>query len=133
VKVKASSAGVALAFVAIAAAATAQDAGFKRTILQQRDISAPGREAVTGVTEIQPGASAPRHTHPGEEIGYVLEGTVVVEQDGSAPLTVNAGQAFLVPAGTVHGATNHTSRPVRILATYIVEKGKPLATPAAAR
>jgi quercetin dioxygenase-like cupin family protein len=64
-------------------------------------------------------------------VGYVLEGTVVVEQEGSAPKTVNAGQAFLIPAGTVHGATNSTSSPVRILATYIVEKGKPLATPAA--
>ena len=119
------------AAIAVSATITAQEAGFKRTILQQHDISAPGREAVTGVTEISPGASAPRHTHPGEEVGYVLEGTVVVEQDGSAPKTVNAGQAFLIPAGTVHGATNKTSSPVRILATYIVEKGKPLATPAA--
>jgi quercetin dioxygenase-like cupin family protein len=116
-----------------AAAATAQESGFKRTILQQRDISAPGREAITGVSEIQPGASAPKHTHFGEEIGYVLEGSVVVEQAGSAPQTVKAGQAFLIPAGTVHGATNKGPGVVRILATYIVEKGKPLATPAAAR
>jgi quercetin dioxygenase-like cupin family protein len=130
---KSSTAFCVLAFVTTVAAATAQEAGFKRTILQQRDISAPGREAVTGVTEIQPGASAPRHTHPGEEVGYVLEGTVVVEQDGSAPMTLHAGQAFLIPAGTVHGASNKTASPVKILATYIVEKGKPLATRAAAK
>jgi len=116
----------ALVLLVAAAAATAQESGFKRTILQQRDISAPGREAITGVSEIQPGASAPKHTH-------FLEGSVVVEQAGSAPQTVKAGQAFLIPAGTVHGATNKGPGVVRILATYIVEKGKPLATPAAAR
>lgn len=126
-----STAAFALILAGVVAAAAAQEAGFKRTILQQRRISAPGREAVTAVSEIAPGSSAPRHTHPGEEIGYVLEGTVVVEQEGTAPTTVKAGQAFLIPAGTVHGASNKTSSPVRILATYIVETGKPLATPAA--
>ena len=103
---------------------------FKRTILQQGDLSAPGREAVTAIAEFQPGAVADRHTHPGEEIGYILEGTVVIEQDGRAPMTLNAGGTFLIPAGTIHKATASASGPVRILASYIVEKGKPLATPA---
>jgi quercetin dioxygenase-like cupin family protein len=110
---------------------SAQPTGFKRTVLQQADLSVPGREAVTAIAEIPPGVSAGRHTHPGEEVGYVLDGTVVVEQDGKPPVTLNAGKTFLIPAGTVHNATNPGSTPVRILATYIVEKGKPLATPVA--
>lgn len=112
---------------------SAQQSGFKRTILQQADISVPGKEAVTGIAELQPNASAGRHSHPGEEIGYVLEGIVLVEQDGQPARTVSAGQAFLIPAGTVHNATNRGVSPVRILSTYIVDKGKPLATPAPPR
>jgi quercetin dioxygenase-like cupin family protein len=111
----------------------AQQPGFTRTILQQGDISAPGREAVTAVGEFQPGASAAPHTHPGEEVGYILEGTVVVSQAGQPDKTVTAGKTFLIPANTVHSAVNKGPGVARILATYIVEKGKPLATPAATR
>ena len=111
----------------------AQAPGFKRTVLQQGDLSVPGREAVTAVAEFQPGASPGRHTHPGEEIGYVLEGKVVLEQEGKPAATLNAGQTFLIPAGTIHNATNTGSGTARILATYIVEKGKPLTTPIATK
>jgi quercetin dioxygenase-like cupin family protein len=108
----------------------AQAPTFKRTVLQQGDLSVPGREAVTAVAELQPGGGSPgRHTHPGEEIGYVLEGKVVVEQEGKPAVTLNAGQTFLIPAGAIHNATNTGSTTARVLATYIVEKGKPLATP----
>ena len=112
---------------------SAQQPTFKRTVLQQADISAPGREAVTAVVEFQPGGSPGRHTHPGEEIGYVLDGTFLLEQAGKPAVTINAGQAFLIPAGTIHNATNTGSGTARILANYIVEKGKPLATPAASK
>jgi quercetin dioxygenase-like cupin family protein len=112
---------------------TAQQAPFKRTVLQQYDLSAPGREAVTAAVEVQPGATVARHTHPGEEVGYVIEGTIVVEQDGKPAATLAAGGAFFIPAGTVHSATNKGPGIARILATYIVEKGKPLATPAATK
>ena len=112
---------------------SAQQPTFKRTVLQQADISAPGREAVTAVVEFQPGGSPGRHTHPGEEIGYVLDGTFLLEQAGKPAVTINAGQAFLIPAGTIHNATNTGSGSARILANYIVEKGKPLATPAASK
>jgi quercetin dioxygenase-like cupin family protein len=118
-----------LALTGFAIGLGAQQTGFKRTILQQADLSIAGREAVTAISELQPGASAAPHTHPGEEIGYVLEGTVVVEQEGKSPLTAGAGQAFLIPAGTVHGAKNAGSTTARILTNFIVEKGKPLATP----
>ena len=107
-----------------------QQAGFKRTLLQQHDISVPGREAITAVGEFQPGASPGRHTHPGEEISYVLEGSVMLEQEGKPNVAVHAGEAFLIPAGIVHNATNNGTVVARIVTTYIVEKGKPLATPA---
>lgn len=73
-----------------------------------------------------------RHTHPGEEIGYVLEGTVLIEQDGKPAVTLGAGKAFFIPSGAVYNATNTGSTAARILANYVAEKGKPLATPAAA-
>ena len=121
---------VVFTVVAGAAAVVAQQSGFKRTVLQQVDLSVPGREAVTALAELQPGAAAGRHTHPGEEVGYVIEGTVLVEIEGKAPMTLTGGKAFLIPAGAIHNATNKGSGAARILATYIVEKGKPVATPA---
>ena len=127
---------IALTLTAVAAGPgniVAQQAGFKRTVLQQVDLSVPGREAVTAVAELQPGASAGRHTHPGEEIGYVIEGSVLVERDGMPPLTAKAGEAFLIPSGKIHNATNKGTTAARILATYIIEKGKPVATPAATK
>ena len=121
------------AVASIVAGIGAQQPTFKRTVLQQADISAPGREAVTAVVDFQPGGSPGRHTHPGEEIGYVLDGTFLLEQAGKPAVTISAGQAFLIPAGTVHNATNTGSGTARILANYIVEKGKPLATPVASK
>jgi len=111
----------------------AQAPAFKRTVLQQGDLSVSGREAVTAVAEFQPGASPGRHSHPGEEIGYILEGQVVVEQEGKPAATLKTGQTFLIPAGAIHNATNTGSGTARVLATYIVEKGKPLTTPAATK
>jgi len=121
---------VAASCVGIVAVAGAQT-GFKRTPVQQGDLSVPGREVVQAIAEFQPGGTVGRHTHPGEEVGYVLEGTISLEQDGKAAVTLKAGQGFLIPAGTVHNATNAGSAQARVLATYVVEKGKPLATPAA--
>jgi quercetin dioxygenase-like cupin family protein len=113
---------------ALAGSVLAQQPAFRRTVLQQSDISAPGREVVQAVADFEPRATPGRHTHPGEEIGYVLEGTFLVEQDGKAPVTLKAGGTFLIPAGTVHNATNTGAGAGKILATYIVEKGKPLAS-----
>jgi len=123
---------VTFALAAIAGVG-AQAPAFKRTVLQQGDISVPGREAVTAVAEFQPGSSPGRHSHPGEEVGYVLEGRVLLEQEGKPTVTLNAGQPFLIPAGTIHNATNTGATTARVLATYIVEKGKPLTTLAATK
>ena len=120
-----------VAAFALTAIVTAQQPAFKRTVLQQADLASPGREVVQAVAAFEPKATPGRHTHPGEEIGYILEGTFLVEQDGKAPVTLQAGGTFLIPAGTVHNATNTGAGAGKILATYIVEKGKPLATPAA--
>ena len=122
---------VAAVGLVLTAAVAAQQPSFKRTVLQQADLSAPGREVVQAVADFDAGATPGPHTHPGEEIGYILDGTFLVEQNGKAPVTLTAGGTFLIPAGTVHNATNKGSGKGRILATYIVEKGKPLATPAA--
>jgi len=123
----------AVVFGGIVAGAWAQQATFKRTVLQQSDISAPGREAITAMVEFQPGGSPGRHTHPGEEIGYIVEGTFLIEQDGKPPANLKAGDAFIIPAGTIHNATNTGKATGRLVATYVVEKGKPLATPAATK
>ena len=121
---------VALTVGVVVAGVSAQQAGFKRTVLQQGDLSVPGREVVTAVVEFQPGASVGRHTHPGEEAGYILDGSIVLEQAGKPAVTLGPGRTFLIPAGTIHNATNSGSAQAHVLATYIVEKGKPLATPA---
>ena len=123
----------ALLVAMLSAAAAQAPAPFKRTVLQQADLSAPGREAVMALAEIQAGAASGRHTHPGEEIGYILDGAIVLEQEGKPDVTLGAGKTFFIPAGTVHNATNKTSSPARVLANYIVEAGKPLATPVAAK
>ena len=118
-----------LSFV-LAGIVAAQQPAFKRTVLQQADISVPGREVVSAVAEFEPRATPGMHTHFGEEIGYVIEGTFLIEQAGKPSVTLQAGGSFLIPAGTVHNATNTGTGRGRILATYIVEKGKALATPA---
>src|SRR5690349_85639 len=102
---------------------------FNRVQLQDKDMSISDRHAVTARAEFGDGGVAAPHTHPGEEIGYVLEGTLQLEIAGQPPVMVKAGQAFFVPANTVHGGRT-VGGPVKVLATYIVEKGKPVASPA---
>jgi quercetin dioxygenase-like cupin family protein len=107
----------------------AQQPGFTRTMLQKGDVSAPGQEAVQVRAEFTPGAAAGKHTHPGQELGYILEGTLLLEVDGKPPVTLNAGDYFFVPAGIIHDGKNIGTGNAKVLATYVVEKGKPLATP----
>jgi len=106
--------------------ATQQVPGLHRTDLQQHDLSIPGREVIQNRVEIDPDAPAIRHWHPGEEIIYVLEGLLEYEIDGQAPQTVTAGEALTVPAETVHAVRNVGDGDAAELATYVVEKGRPL-------
>jgi quercetin dioxygenase-like cupin family protein len=106
-------------------AAQAQQ-GVKRTDLQQHDLSVPGREAIQVRVDIAPGVAFPNHRHPGEEIIYVLEGALEYAVEGKPPVTLKAGDVLFIPAGTVHAAKNVGTSNAAELATYIVEKGKPL-------
>src|SRR5262249_50731845 len=120
-----------LAVAATFAALTvvAQAPGIKRTVLQKTDIG-PKREVVMARAEIAAGASAGRHSHPGGEVGYVLEGSSEVLIDGEAPKIVKAGESYVIPEGKIHDARPVGNKSVTVLATYIVDKDKPLATPA---
>ena len=106
--------------------AQAQQPGVTRTDLQRHDLSVPGREVIQVRVELAPGVTFPRHSHPGEEIIYVLEGSLEYQVDGKPPVTLRAGEVLLIPAGTIHAAKNAGSVNGAELATYIVEKGKPL-------
>ena len=107
-------------------ATLAQQSGSKRTDLQRHDLSAPGREVIQVRVDFAPGVAFPPHSHPGEEIVYVIEGLLEYQVDGKPPVTLKAGEVLFVPAGTVHAAKNVGSGNAVELATYIVEKGKPL-------
>ena len=106
----------------------AQQPGVKRTDLQQHDLSVPGREVVQVRVDIAPGVLAPNHSHPGEEIVYVIEGLLEYQLEGRPPVTLKPGEVLFIPAGTIHSAKNVGSVNAAELATYIVEKGKPLVT-----
>ena len=108
----------------------AQQTGFARVPLQDQDLSITGKHVVQARAEFQPGVASGRHTHPGEEAGYVLEGQVEVMIEGKPTLKLKAGEAFFVPAGLIHEGKNVGTGVAKILGTYIVDKGKPLSTPA---
>ena len=108
----------------------AQASGLTRTLVGKADVSVPGREAVVARVELAPGATAGRHTHPGDEISYVQEGELELRIDGQPPRIVKAGESFVIPAGVIHDAHNASSSAAKLLGVYVVEKGKPLASPA---
>lgn len=105
--------------------AQVRPAGTTRTDLQRFDLSIPGREVLQARVDFAPGSSFPRHSHPGEEIIYVIQGTIEYEVDGKW-VTVKAGDVLFVPDGVVHAARNVGTEPAAELATYVLEKGKPL-------
>jgi quercetin dioxygenase-like cupin family protein len=105
---------------------TAQLPGIRRVDLQRHDLSAPGREVVQNRVAIDPGAPVVRHRHPGEEIIYVLDGTLEYQVEGTPPRRVKAGEVLTVPAETVHAVKNVGTDTAAELATYVVEKDKPL-------
>ena len=106
--------------------ASAQQPGVKRTELQRHDLSTPGREVIQVKVDIEQGVLFPRHKHPGEEIVYVLEGLLEYEVEGKPPVTLKPGEVLFIPSGAYHSARNVGRGKASELATYIVEKGKPL-------
>ena len=107
----------------------AQAPGITRTDLQQHDLSIPGREVVQTRVDFAPGASAPRHMHFGEEVVYVLKGTLEYHLEGQPIARLNAGDVLFIPSGKPHAVTNVGLESASELATYVVEKGKPLVVP----
>lgn len=106
--------------------ALAQQPGIKRIELQRHDLSVRGREAIQVRIDFAPGAEFGKHSHPGEEIIYVLEGTLEYQVAGSKPVRLKTGGVLFIPAGTIHSAKNVGSDTAKELATYVVEKGKPI-------
>lgn len=109
--------------------AQAQNVGIHRTDLLKSDFSVPGREVVQVRVDFDAGGFAVKHAHPGEEVAYVLEGTLEYQLEGRAPVTLKAGEALFIPDGVGHSAKNVGSGKASELATYIVRKGAPLVTP----
>ncbi len=121
--------GSALALASFAA--LAQAPGIKRTLLQRVDLEGhEPKECVLGSAEIPAGGSAGKHFHHGIEVGYVAEGEAEILVDGEAPRRVRAGESYAIPARRPHDARNTGAGVVKVVATYVVEKGKPLAEPA---
>ena len=119
----------------IASEASAQGAppavpGVKRTILSQMDGPMPGYVTINMLVEIDPGVTVARHTHPGIESSYVLEGGFELPIQGQPTRTTKAGDAFQIPPETPHAGGKPGDAKSRLLITYVVEKGKPLASPA---
>ena len=105
---------------------SAQKSGITRTDLQKHDLSILGRETIQARIDFEAHSAFGKHSHPGEEIIYVLEGSLEYQLEGEAPITLKAGEVLFVPAGKVHSAKNNTNVKASELATYIVEKGKPI-------
>ena len=103
--------------------------GLKRTLIKQTDGPVDGYVTVEMKVEIEPGAAVARHTHPGIELSYVVEGGVDLSVDGEETRALAPGEGFQVPPGVPHSAKNGPAKTV-LAGTYVVQKGKPLASPA---
>ena len=124
-----SAVGCAATALTVVGAMQGTQPSFTRTMLQDHPLSIKDRHAVMSRSEFQPGAASGRHTHPGEELGYVLEGTLELTVEGKAPQRLKAGDVIFMPAGAVHEAKNIGTGTLRVVSTYVLEVGKPLATP----
>ena len=116
-------------FLATGAEAQNAPAGLKRAIITRTDGPMDGYETVNVRVDLDAGTLVPRHTHPGIESSYVVEGALELSVDGVGTRTLNAGDGFQVPTRVPHGAKNG-DKPTILAVTYVVEKGKPLASPA---
>ena len=116
--------------VAFAGVIAAQAPGLTRTIVTKGDVSIPNREGIVARVEISPGGVAGWHTHPGDEISYVADGEATLMIAGQAPRRVIAGEGFVIPSGVVHSARNDGATVTKLVGVYVVDKGKPLASPA---
>lgn len=119
-------------FLCVTGVILAQSVGLTRTIVTKADVSVAGREGVIARVELAGGGTTGWHTHPGDEISYVTDGELTLMVAGQAPRKVAAGEGFVIPAGVVHNARNEAATSAKLVGVYVVEKGKPLASPAPA-
>jgi len=117
--------GLSLVAISCAGAALAQQASIKRTPLQKVDFPA-GYSTVTAIAEVPAGGAAGRHSHPGVETGYVMEGELELIIDGKPPVKLKAGESYQIPEGAIHDA-KAGDKPFKVLGVYIVKAGEPLA------
>ncbi len=122
----------AIGLLLLSSSLLAQSTGITRTIVTKADSSIPGKEDVIARVEIAAGATVGWHTHPGDEISYISEGEAELLVANQPPRKVKAGEGFVIPAGVVHSAKNHGTSPIKLVGVYVVEKDKPLASPAPA-
>ena len=118
------------AILAMIAVCVAARPAAKWTELQRHEIPGTALDGVTSVIEIPPGVTSPRHSHPGEDFGYIIEGTIVLQVDGKPPQTLKAGDVFFTERGRIHNARNIGTTTARAVDTYVVDRGKPGITPA---
>jgi quercetin dioxygenase-like cupin family protein len=121
--------GLSVIAFACAGAAFAQQTGIKRTPLQKVEFPA-GYNVVTAIAEVPAGGASGRHSHPGAETGYVMEGELELVIDGKPPMKLKAGDSYQIPEGAIHDAKASGDKAMKVLAIYIVKAGEPLATPA---
>jgi quercetin dioxygenase-like cupin family protein len=122
-------ASIGFAGTLLAQQPTPPTSNIKRTLLQKVDVPGTNYETVTAIAEIAPGASSGRHTHPGPETGYVIDGEFTLLVDGQPAKSLKAGDSYQIPATTVHDVKS-SDKGMKVMAVYIVERGKPLASPA---
>ena len=112
----------------VAAQQAASAPPIKRTVLQRLDVPGSSNyETITGIAEIAPNVNIGRHTHPGAETGYLIDGSMTLIVEGKAPLALKAGDSYQIPVNAIHDAKS-TEAGAKVLAVYVVEKGKPLLT-----
>ena len=122
-------AALALALMTVPAFAEDPPVGIKRTLLQSIDFP-EGYKTVTGLAEVLPGHASGMHTHPGIETGYVLDGEVLMIVEGQPDRTLKAGDSFVIPPGAKHDVKSIGSMPAKAVSVFVVDKSKPLASPA---
>ena len=123
--------GLAALFTSVTSPpATAQEPTVQRKILLTHDLAIPGYQTVMGAVEIPPGGREGRHTHPGAVVVYIQEGVLTFDYEGNPTMTYKAGDSFFIEAGKIHEGINKGASPVKAVATFVVEKGKPLTSPA---
>ena len=123
--------GVGALSLLIIVPAIAQQPTIQRKVLLTQDLSIPGYQAVMAAVEIPAGGREGRHTHPGAVVVYIQEGTITFDHEGKPTMTYKAGDSFYIEPGKIHEGINNGTLPVKAVATFVVEKGKPLTSPAA--